>query len=133
MPTYFEDIVRDLNAQSFHKVPLACSQTQIEAAVKAFFVFMDLPEDTRKRFSFKLDDDSGDMEVGYWTRSRAEGKPDNRSYFQYSVVGDEAFRRTGADCPELIAFLDAAKILYETGGSNHARCHSCDRRDTSGD
>ncbi len=113
MPSTYQQIVDDLNAQSFHKVVLTCTQEQIERAINAFFHFMELPEETRKRFSFKLGDDSGDMEVGYHTRSRANGNPDNRGYFQYSVVGDEEFRKTGSDCPELIAFLDAAKVVYD--------------------
>ncbi len=113
MSSTYEEIVDDLNAQSFHKMPITCSQADIEKAVAAFFKFMDLPEETRWRFSFKLGDDAGDMEVGYHTRSRANGNPDNRGYFQYSVVGDETFRKSGSDCPELIAFLDAAKVVYD--------------------
>lgn len=115
MPGTYQQIVDDLNAQSFHKMPITCSREGIETAVTAFFRFMELPEETKKRFSFKHGDEAaeGGMEVGYWTRSRAAGSPDNRGYFQYSVLADETFRKTGADCPELITFLDTARTVYE--------------------
>ncbi len=113
MPSTYETLVRDLDAQSFHKMPITCSRAEIETAVKAFFRFMELPEATKRRFAFKLEDYQGQMEMGYWTRSRAEGKADNREYFHYDAAADEAFRKTGADCPELITFMDAAKIVYQ--------------------
>lgn len=54
------------------------------------------------------------MEVGYWTRSRETGSPDNRGYFQYAPVGEETFRKTGQRHPELIDFLDKARIVYDS-------------------
>ncbi|MBP9762810.1 2OG-Fe(II) oxygenase family protein [Patescibacteria group bacterium] len=113
MPTSYQDIVNDLNAQSFHRMALTCTQEEIKTAVDAFFRFMTLPEETKQKYSFRIDPEDRGTEVGYWTRSRAAGNKDNRGYFHYSLVGDERFRKEGADCKELIEFLDAAKPLYE--------------------
>lgn len=52
MPTTYQALVTDLNAQSFHKVPLTCTRQQIEEAVEAFFKFMDLPEEVKREYSF---------------------------------------------------------------------------------
>jgi hypothetical protein len=92
---------------------LTCSQEEIKNAVDAFFRFMTLPEETKRKFSFRIVLEDRGTEVGYWTRSRAAGDKDNRGYFHYSLVGDERFRKEGADCNELIEFLDAAKPLYK--------------------
>ncbi len=112
MPTSYQALVDDLNAQSFHKMPITCSQEQIEAAVNAFIVFMGLPEEKKFQFSARLDPDDRGTEIGYWTRRRAEGHPDDRGYFHYSEAADKQFRPKGQDCPELIAFMDAAKIVH---------------------
>ncbi len=113
MASTYQQIVEDLNKQSFHKMPIAASQDEIQAAVDAFFVFIALPEEVKQRYSFRIDPNDRGTEVGYWTRSRAAGSPDNRGYFHYSEVGDRRFRIEGADCPELIQFLDKAKIVYD--------------------
>ncbi len=55
MPTLYEVIEDDIRTKSFHKMALKCSRADIETAVKAFFACMDLPEDSKKQFSFELE------------------------------------------------------------------------------
>lgn len=112
MPSSYEQIVTDLAAQSFHKTPISCSQTQIEDAVNAFFAFMALPEEAKQKYSFRLDPDDRGTEVGYWTRRRSDGHPDDRGYFHYSGAAEHRFRAEGADCPELLTFMDKASIVH---------------------
>jgi isopenicillin N synthase-like dioxygenase len=91
---------------------LTCSSTEIQSAMEAFFRFMDLPEEIKLKYSMRLDPNDRGTEIGYWTRRRAEGHPDDRGYFHYSEAAERHFRTNGADCPELLAFMDAAKAIY---------------------
>ncbi len=113
MPSTYQQLVNDLNAQSFHKMPINCSPEQIQTAIDAFFKFMALPEETKMRFSFRMDPEDRGTEVGYWTRRRSDGHPDDRGYFHYSPAAEKRFRTTTTDCPELLAFMDAAKIVHD--------------------
>lgn len=129
MPTSYQKIVDDLQAQSFHKTAITCSQEEIEAAVKAFFAFMQLPEETKVRFSARLDPEDRGTEIGYWTRRRSEGHADDRGYFHYSEAADKLFRPKGQDCPELIAFMDAAKVVHTSAAHTmHEVVHVIDEQ-----
>jgi isopenicillin N synthase-like dioxygenase len=98
--------------QQFARIPFVLDQSKIDPVIKTLFAFFALPDETKNRFAFRLIPEDRGTEVGYWTRSRAEGSLDNRGYFHYNEYADERFRVEAADCPELISFMDAVRPLF---------------------
>lgn len=115
MPLSFSDLQTQLAKDHFARIPFTKDNEHLAPIIEKFFAFMALPEETKKRFSFRLIPEDRGTEVGYWTRSRATGALDNRGYFHYNEYADERFRAEGSDCPELIAYMDAVRPLFLEG------------------
>ena len=110
------DIRQQILDRQFAAISCELDRVQLEEIIQKLFVFFALPDEVKNRFAFKLkpNEEERGHEIGYWTRSRANGNQDNRGYFHYNDLADERFRIEGADCPELLAFMDAVKPLYRT-------------------
>ena len=112
-PLTTSDIREQIVEHQFVRVPFPKDLSLLDPIIRTLFAFFALPDETKKRFAFRLIPDDRGTEVGYWTRSRAEGALDNRGYFHYNDYAEERFREEGKNCPELLAFMDAVKPLFQ--------------------
>lgn len=111
MPS-LQDIRQQWQDKYFADIPFTLSREHYQTAIDDLFRFLELPTDTKKRFSSRLNPDDRGSEIGYQFRSQNEGQLDQKEYFHFNRYAADAFAEHRQSCAELDALMRSAELIY---------------------
>lgn len=112
-----DELKSDFALKGYHEVPFSIQDGAIQAAVDAFFDFLKLSDETKRRFGYNLrfnENDPNDRgsDLGYHFRQKEMGsRYDDKEYIHYNHHATERLRTSDAP-PELVELLDRLDVVF---------------------
>jgi len=109
-----EEIIAHLKRQYYVIIPFAISRLEVDAAIQAFFKFLNEPEDIKKHIDFTIAPQHRRGDVGYKHRNPEDHiYNDSKDFFHYNPEVFNRYPEFLDNNPAVMNFMLKAKPIWE--------------------